>query len=535
MSITPETEISYFDFIPGNGEMAERTRNFDWSKTTLGIADRWPQSLRTILNVIISSRFPMFLWWGPELLCFYNDAYRPSLGNDGKHPAALGKPAEEVWPEIWHIIKPLIDHVLSTGEATWSEDQLVPIYRNGSIEDVYWTFSYSPVSDESSTRTGVLVTCTETTQKVILINQLKESEERFRTMAEGSEILIATSDETGNADYFNKGWIELTGRSMNNLLDFGWVDLIHAEDREMYVKICLKAFEKKVPFAGEFRILNREGNYRWLLAKGPPRFRPDGSFAGYISSCVDITEQKEAEKTLRSSNEQLLRTNNDLDNFIYTASHDLKAPMSNIEGLLTSLHDSLLCNKEKINDETEMIIQLMEKSILRFKNTIQDLTDISKAQKEMEEDVHEIIMSQIVEDVKLSINDKILLSGAVIRADFSEVNMLRFSKKNFTSIVYNLLSNAIKYADNCRSSEIDIKTSRSEEFVLLSIKDNGLGINEQNKRKMFTMFKRFHDHVEGTGIGLYIVKRIVDNAGGKIEVESKLGEGTTFNVFFKAE
>lgn len=123
-------------------------------------------------------------------------------------------------------------------------------------------------------------------------NQLSESEKRFRTMAEGTDIFIAVADESGNAIYFNKSWVKLTGRSMKNLLDFGWADLIHPEDRARYVNIYLSALAEKKPFTGEFRILTKKGDYRWLLANGPPRFHADGSFAGYISSCVDITERK---------------------------------------------------------------------------------------------------------------------------------------------------------------------------------------------------------------------------------------------------
>jgi two-component system sensor histidine kinase VicK len=123
-------------------------------------------------------------------------------------------------------------------------------------------------------------------------NQLSESERRFRTMAEGTDIFIAVADESGNAIYFNKSWVKLTGRSMKDLLDFGWADLIHPEDRDRYVNIYLSALAKKKPFTGEFRILTKKGDYRWLLASGPPRFHADGSFAGYISSCIDITERK---------------------------------------------------------------------------------------------------------------------------------------------------------------------------------------------------------------------------------------------------
>ncbi|MBC7450294.1 MAG: hypothetical protein H7259_02270 [Cytophagales bacterium] len=128
--------IQPYGMITGNNEMAQRTRDFNWSETQVGSPEQWPESLRTIINILLNSKFPMFLWWGEDLIQFYNDAYRPSLGNNGKHPAALGQKGEDCWPEIWPVIKPLIDQVLAGGEATWSEDQLIPIYRNGKLEDV---------------------------------------------------------------------------------------------------------------------------------------------------------------------------------------------------------------------------------------------------------------------------------------------------------------------------------------------------------------------------------------------------------------
>ena len=421
---------------PGGGEMGALMRSKDWCNTILGPVEQWPQSLLITLNIILHSRFPMFLWWGPELICFYNDAYRPSLGENGKHPSILGVPAKSAWPEIWEVIKPLIDQVLNSGEATWSEDQLIPIFRNGKVEDVYWTFSYSPVNDETGGIAGVLVTCNETTDKVktvkileesnrrylnnmaqapvamcilkgknhvveianalmleiwgktagetinkplfeglpeargqgiesllenvfltgekfvaneravnlprsgnietVYVNfvyealkepdgtisgivaiasdvtlqvmarkKIEESEERFRTMAEATDLLIAVGDETGDAIYFNKAWMGLTGRKMEDLLKFGWADLLHPEDKENFLKIFREAFAKREPFYGEFRILNKDGQYRWLLAKWPARFRPDGSFAGYISSCIDITERKQTERALSESEKRI--------------------------------------------------------------------------------------------------------------------------------------------------------------------------------------------------------------------------------------
>ncbi|WP_315815174.1 PAS domain-containing protein [Paraflavitalea speifideaquila] len=183
-----------WQFLQGGGEMGALTRAYRWEETSLGGPAQWPQSLRTTISIVLNNCFPMFLFWGPELLCFYNDAYRPSLGNNGKHPDALGKPAVEIWPEIWTVIKPLIDQVMAGGPAIWREDQLIPIYRNGHLEDVYWTFSYSPVRDESNAVAGVLVTCTETTEKVQQLATVVEfSKELKRQVAERTSELAASN------------------------------------------------------------------------------------------------------------------------------------------------------------------------------------------------------------------------------------------------------------------------------------------------------------------------------------------------------
>lgn len=146
-----------FPFLQGGGEMGALIRSYDWSQISVGLPGEWPQSLSILVSILLNSKFPMFLWWGEDLVQFYNDAYRPSLGNTGKHPTALGQKGKGCWVEIWSIIKPLIDQVLAGEGATWSEDQLIPIYRNGKLDDAYWTFSYSPVRDESGKIAGFLL------------------------------------------------------------------------------------------------------------------------------------------------------------------------------------------------------------------------------------------------------------------------------------------------------------------------------------------------------------------------------------------
>jgi PAS domain S-box-containing protein len=361
---------------------------------------------------------------------------------------------------------------------------------------------------------------------------LKESEIRFRTMAEASGILISHSNALGNAIYFNNEWREITGRSMQELLETGWVDLLHPEDRDEFLLAYNNATEKRDILKREFRVLSASGEYRWLLSVVSPRFSPNGGYAGQISSCIDITEMKRAEEELEYKNQELVKINNDLDNFIYTASHDLKAPISNIEGLMKVLVKNLpqeIRDAETIKKVTSMI----EVSINRFKNTILDLTEISKVQKQYGENTAIIDLETLIEEVKLDLETEIVKVGAEIHTDLDDCKEVNFSEKNLRSIIYNLISNAIKYHSSERTPRIDISCKKLNEYYLIEVKDNGLGIDPAQHEKIFSMFKRIHNHVEGSGIGLYIVKKIIENSGGKIEVKSEVGKGATFKVYMK--
>ena len=149
------------DFLSGGGELGALTRAFDWSKTSLGSPEAWPQSLRVTVRLVLTSRHPMFIWWGPELIQFYNDAYRETMGPE-RHPSALGAGGRECWDEIWDIIGPQIEYVMAGKGATWHEDQLVPVTRHGRREDVWWTYSFGPIDLEGKVG-GVLVVCRDVT------------------------------------------------------------------------------------------------------------------------------------------------------------------------------------------------------------------------------------------------------------------------------------------------------------------------------------------------------------------------------------
>ena len=175
------------DWLVGGGETGDLVRARDWSKTPLGGIQSWPQSLRSALSICLGSRFPIVIYWGPDLVVLYNDAYAEILGK--KHPFALGRPCREVWPEIWDVIAPMLDRVLATGQATWSEDQLLLLERRGYPEECYFSFSFSPVRGAGSGVDGIFTAVIENTRRVL-------GERRLRTLRDlGAALVEAKSAE----------------------------------------------------------------------------------------------------------------------------------------------------------------------------------------------------------------------------------------------------------------------------------------------------------------------------------------------------
>jgi PAS domain-containing protein len=194
--------------------MGALMRAHDWGRTPLGPPHDWPPPLRTALRLLLNSGHPMYIWWGPERLCFYNDAYRCSIGND-RHPSSLGRPGREVWTEIWPIIGPQIEHVISGRGATWNSNHLVPITRNGRVEQVYWTYSYNPIDDETAPTGvgGVLVICTETTEQVLAEQAIRAAEARWRQLFDQApSFMCVLSGPEHRFEYCNARYFELAGR-----------------------------------------------------------------------------------------------------------------------------------------------------------------------------------------------------------------------------------------------------------------------------------------------------------------------------------
>ncbi len=296
--------VKNFQFLSGGGEMGMLIRSKDWSATILGAPDTWPQSLRTTLSIILNSKFPMFLFWGPQLICFYNDAYRPSLGKNGKHPGILGMPGKDAWPEIWEIIKPLIDQVLAGGEATWSEDQLIPIYRNSKIEDVYWTFSYSPVNDESGKSAGVFVTCTETTAKVNILKEVQENKNQLQFAIDATELGTWDLNPATNKFAGNQRLKEWFGFAAGEEIELSHaVNVIAERDRTRVSHAIEKAlqFSSGGNFEIEYSIIHPiTKKERIVRARGKATFNDNNIAQRLNGTLQDIT----AEVTLRKKTEE---------------------------------------------------------------------------------------------------------------------------------------------------------------------------------------------------------------------------------------
>lgn len=251
----------------------------------------------------------MFLWWGEDLIQFYNDAYRPSLGNHGKHPTALGGKGADTWQEIWGIISPLIEQVRTTGEATWSEDQLIPIYRNGQMEDVYWTFGYSPVIGDDNQIGGVLVVCTETTDKVVNLQKLKASNERFRSMVMQSPVAIAVfrGDEF-IAEIVNDAYLPLVGKTRE---EFEGRPLFATlpETRKILHPLALEVARTGTAFpATEFELMiTRKGKDEvcYFNSVWEPLVEADGKINGFIAVAHEVTEQVIARKKTEEKEQQI--------------------------------------------------------------------------------------------------------------------------------------------------------------------------------------------------------------------------------------
>ncbi|MDQ3108623.1 MAG: PAS domain S-box protein [Bacteroidota bacterium] len=289
-------------FLSGGGEMGELIRSTDWSKTSLGNPKSWPQSLRTAVAIMQDNPFGMYIAWGKEYIQLYNDGYRPILGTS-KHPRALGISTRETFSEIWNIIEPMFDGVMQ-GKAVGFPDFMLPLNRNGFVEECYFDFSYSPIRKDDGEIGGVLVTIIETTTKKKAEDALKESEARFRAMADNIPNLAWMADAEGWIFWYNKKWYEYTGTTPDQMKGWGWQSVHDPETLPQVLEKWRKSIANGEKFEMVFPLKGADGKFRQFLTRVLPVLDKSEKITQWFGTNTDITLQIESEQKVKESEER---------------------------------------------------------------------------------------------------------------------------------------------------------------------------------------------------------------------------------------
>ena len=298
------------DFLAGGGEMGALTRAFDWSASPLGAPGTWPQSLRTAVRIVLNTNHPMFIWWGPELIQFYNDAYRQTMGPE-RHPSALGQRGRDCWAEIWPIIGPQIEQVMSGGGATWHENQLVPVTRHGRLEQVWWTYGYSPI-DEDDGIGGVLVVCRDVTSEVVAAGALREREAELARVQQIGRIGGLEVDlRTGFRNRRSPEYLLIHGLPPDaaNETHEAWVQRVHPEDREAaetQIPRCRRGRRCASTACNTGSSGPATARSRWISVKSTIERDANGSAIRLVGAHSDVTEQVVAEQALAAKRGTIL-------------------------------------------------------------------------------------------------------------------------------------------------------------------------------------------------------------------------------------
>lgn len=538
------------------------TRTFDWSTTSIGPPSGWSQSLRIQVGLVLNCRFPMLLMWGKDLVQFYNDAFRPSLGYSGKHPIALGQTAEICWAEIWSITKPLLDKVTGGGGGHWSEDLLLPIYRNGKIEDAYWTFSYSPAMDDDGSIAGVIVVCHETTEKIVSVNKLIEREKEFMNLVLQAPVgLCILKSDPLTVSLVNDQFLRLIGVERDDFeYRSPWETV--PQVREQYEPVLLQVIQTGQTFTGmENSVeLNREGKLEVLYINFvcEPVKDADGIVTHIMILAIEITEQvkarrkieeseallqervKERTKELERANERLATMNRELEHFTFAASHDMQEPLRKVNTFSAFLLEH---HQDQLDATAKEYLGKIGTSVRRMKNMIDDLLNYSQQTGEGQQ-LAPVDLNRIAADIETDL--ELLIQQKKARIHREQLPRLFARPAQMNQLFFNLYNNALKFSKPDAPVEITMQTQapgeddlrrlepvhREKTYIRISFADNGIGFEQQYAEQIFHPFKRLHgkNEYEGSGIGLGLCKKIVDSYQGAIWAESSLGEGAVFYV-----
>ena len=481
---------------------------------------------------------------GPELTFeLVNPAYQQLFPDR----ALLGQPILAVMPEIEeHEVYQMLRRLYAEGGTHQESGILIPFVPpgGGPPEDRYFNYIQQARYDQQGHPDGIVVFVFEITEQVRARQASEATARQLQLITDALPVLISYVDRSETYRFVNRAYETWFQRPHEQLIGQRVPEVVGEtayRNVKGYIDRVLRGerleFEQQMPY--------RPDLIRHIHVDYIPDWR-EGQVWGFYALVKDVTEQVETRQQIAHANEQLRttnhdlaslnqrlqRTNLDLDNFVYTASHDLKAPITNIEGLLQALTEQL--PPEALHEElVEPILERMHGSVDRFKRTLDYLTDVSKLQQEHAQPPEPVDLATMIEEVRQDLGPLLYDTDARVQVDVAACPSISFSVKNLRSVIYNLLSNALKYRHPDRAPDVLIRCHTAPDgFVRLLVQDNGLGIDPSQQGRMFGMFQRLHTHVEGSGIGLYMVKKIVENAGGHITVQSVPGQGSTFVVDF---
>jgi signal transduction histidine kinase/CheY-like chemotaxis protein len=520
---------SSLEFLAGGGEMGERIRAYPWSKTSLDHPRTWPQGLRTALRVLLTTQHPVFIFWGPEHLCFYNDAYSRSIGPE-KHPAMLGAPGREWWGEIWSIIGPQIEQVLRGGEATWHENQLVPIIRHGRLQDVYWTYSFGPIDERDAPNGvgGALVICTETTQQVLTERRLAAERESFAQLFEQAPSFMAVLRgpehrvELANPGYMRLiGHREIIGKTIREAVPEavaqGYLELLDEVYRSARAYSASGA-KYVVQVAPEAPPVERYVDFVYQ-----PIIDADGSVSGIFVEGFDTTSRNLSDIALQNANRRK-------DEFLAMLAHELRNPLAPIRNAA-----AILARTIPEQEETHAVVTMIRRQADQLTRLVDDLLDVSRISQgrvELKQETLNVapLVDQAFETVAPLFQDK--GQDVSLARSYEPLYVVGDVTRLVQSLV-NVLTNAAKYTDH--GGRIRIQTRGSPEEVFIEVSDNGTGISADLLPQIFELFvqgDRTLDRSEGgLGIGLAVVKKLIEMHGGHICARSEgLGKGSTFEL-----
>jgi PAS domain S-box-containing protein len=558
------------EFFAGEGEMAQLMRTFDWSQTSLGPPNEWPQSLKTSVRIVLTSRFSMWLGWGPDLNFFYNDAYRhDTLGL--KHPWALGKKVSEVWAEVWPDLAPRVDTVMNSGVATWDEALLLFLQRSGFTEETYHTFSYSPLADDHGVVSGILCVVTEETARVIgerRLELLRDLGDRVSGATTEPDVLKAIQDSLGshpqdvpfsliylfdNSDSTAK-LAGCTGTTPNSDIapeqinvdatdpDWPAVELLLQTKPILLDNLGARFSEistdpwNLAPRQAVAVPIPEQGSDRsaGFLIVGINPYRPlDSAYSGFIellvgqiAGAIATARSYEAE---RKRAEELAKLDQAKTTFFSNVSHELRTPLTLMLGPL----EDILASPQEISDRSLHGVELAHRNSVRLLKLVNTLLDFSRLEAGRVQANYEFVdLSGLTAEMASSFRSACQQAGLDLIVNCPPLpELVCVDRGMWEKIVLNLVSNALKFTFR---GEIEVAVVEEEGSAVLRVRDTGTGISEESIPRLFERFYRVEGATgrthEGTGIGLALVQELVKLHHGTVTVSSKLGVGTTFEV-----